>query len=270
MAILVASILDADHLRLGDEIRRAEAAGVDAFSFDVMDGHFVPRIELGPQFIAQLRQCTGLPLELHLMIEHPERNIERFCDVGADLVTFHFEATDSPLDITAYIQERGLLAGLALRVDTDLASVPQELLASVDHVLLLAVQAGQGGSPPSDKSIDRIGSMRQTLSQLGSDATIEVDGGVKPSTTDTFVSAGADLIVIGTGIFKAPDYASAVAEAKSGLMSAPHTQPVREMRFLAKPSLALIADPDRRHRLDQLRRSLDIPENVWDPITSPR
>ncbi|MCY1658230.1 ribulose-phosphate 3-epimerase [Dietzia sp. SL131] len=273
MTILVASILDADHLRLAEEIRLAEDAGVDAFSFDVMDGHFVPRIELGPQYVAQLRQETDLPLEVHLMINDPESFVEVYCDAGPDLVSFHFEAAKSPEQIISYIKGRGLLAGIAVKHETPLETIPNSLLSQVDHVLLLAVPAGFGGAPAGESAVHRIRKMRELLVQSSNEnATIEVDGGVKPQTTGIFAEAGADLVVIGTGIYKSPDYVEAVAEAKQNI--ALHSQQFanspREASFMAKPSLGLASDKNRRERLERLRSNLDIPSRIWDPLSSPR
>lgn len=271
MPIIAASILDADHLRLGDEIRAAEAAGVDALSFDVMDGHFVSRIELGAQFVAQLRQHTDLPIEVHLMIDDPDSHAERFCDTGVDLVTFHFEAAGDAQAVVDYIQSRGLLAGLALLVETDIATVPSTLLSSIDHLLILTVPAGWGGAPPASGMLEKIVEARRLLDVMGNNsATIEVDGGVKPWNCLEYAEAGGDVLVFGTAIFKAADYAGAVAQARSELGSLSGSNDRRGSRFLATPSRHLVSDPDRRERLNTLRASLDIPTEVWDPLTSRR
>lgn len=270
MSIIVASILDADWLNLRSEIERVDAAGVDAFSVDVMDGHFAPRITFGAQYLAQIRNWTDLPIEAHLMIANPEGSLEIFCDAGADQVVFHTEATDAPMRLIEYVRERELCVGVAIQVDTPVSALSDDVLRHVDVVNLLAVPIGFGGAATAGDTEVRIAELRRRGEDLGNAFAIEVDGGVKPSNCAQYAVAGADLLTIGTGIYKSGNYDEAVTEARNALSPFRDASRPRVADFVSVPSSRHVADEKRRQRLDLLRQSLDIPTRNWDPLTSAR
>lgn len=270
MAIITASILDADHARLQHEVTRVADDGVDAFSLDVMDGHFVPRITFGDLVVARVRNWVDRPIEVHLMVDRPQTWVQRMCDAGADMVVFHLEAAEDPLDVVERIRAEGRSAGLALRLDTPIEEIPDELLAAVDLVNLVAVPLGYGGSASAADTFERIAELRARLDSAGLQTAIEVDGGVKPSTAARYVEAGADMLTVGTGIYRAPDVREAIRVLRDSTRTGDAQARTRLRRFLSVPSSSPIDDTARRDRLDALRRSHDIPKNVWDPLTTPR
>jgi ribulose-phosphate 3-epimerase len=239
MAVISASILDADFSRLHDEVQRIAAAGVDAFSLDVMDGHFVPRITFGDREVALVRSWIRLPIEVHLMVERPERLIGQMCDAGADLVLFHLEATQEAETIVDRVRSRGRGVGVAIKAETPVSAISDDLLRRVDLVNFLAVPAGFGGNESAPDTFDRIANLRARIDELGLDVAIEVDGGVKPESAKEYADAGADMLTVGTGIYKAADPVRAVRtllETTAG--SADTVARARLSRFLAAPAAA--------------------------------
>ena len=237
MAIIAASILDADFSRLEHEVTRVADAGVDAFSLDVIDGHFAPRVTFGEDVVAQVRSWIGLPIEVHLMVDRPENWVQGMCDAGADMVLFHVEATDQAEEVIAVVRSEGRRVGVAIKEETPLAELSDELLSAVDLVNLLSVPIGFGGSPSAPDTFSRIRDLRGRSIAAGLDFAIEVDGGVKPENADRYVDAGADMLTVGTGIYHAPDAAKAVAqlrESTSGAMDAVSRE--RLAGFLSVPS----------------------------------
>ena len=237
MAIIAASILDADFSRLENEVTRVADAGVDAFSLDVIDGHFAPRVTFGEDVVAQVRSWVGLPIEVHLMVDRPENWVQGMCDAGADMVLFHVEATDQAEEVIAVVRSEGRRVGVAIKEETPLAELSDELLSAVDLVNLLSVPIGFGGSPSAPDTFSRIRDLRGRSIAAGLDFAIEVDGGVKPENADRYVDAGADMLTVGTGIYHAPDAAKAVAqlrESTSGAMDAVSHE--RLAAFLSMPS----------------------------------
>ena len=160
MAIITASILDADFARLEHEVTRVAAAGVDAFSLDVMDDHFVPRLTFGDHVVARARNWVKLPIEIHLMVDRPETWVQRMCDAGADMVVFHLEAAADPFDVVERIRAEERLRGHGPRLDTPIEQIPDDLLAAVDLVNLVAVPLGYGGSASAADIFDRIEALR--------------------------------------------------------------------------------------------------------------
>ena len=265
MAVISASILDADFSRLQDEVERVAAAGVDAFSLDVIDGHFAPRITFGEYIVALVRNWIVLPIEVHLMVERPERFVQSMCDAGADLILFHLEATDDSEGIIAHVRSEGRCVGLAIKEDTPIDAISDALLERVDVVNLLSVPIGFGGSPSAPDTLERIAYLRQRADALGVPLGIEVDGGVKPTNAGGYVEAGADMLTVGTGIYHAADPVEAVRTLASTTAGpADAASRGRLHAFLEAPS--------RRPRDDAARRELaqDIPQPVWDPLRSPR
>jgi ribulose-phosphate 3-epimerase len=217
MAVLFASILDADWNDLSSEIMAAERAGVDGFSVDVMDGKFVPRLTFGPQTVRYVKKNSSLPVEAHLMVSGPNALIGEYCAAGADQITVHLEALNDPLETVRQIRALGALAGLAVLQETKLEDITDALFAEIDALNLMAVPVGYGGGEPSAGLAKRVKAARKRAAALNPGLVIEIDGGMKPQNCGEFVKAGADLIVMGTGIYKAPDYAEAVNEARQNL-----------------------------------------------------
>lgn len=198
--LIAPSILSADFSRLGEQVREAERAGADAIHIDVMDGHFVPNITVGPLVVRAVRQVTRLPLEVHLMIEQPERYIADFVEAGGDLIIVHVE-TCPHLDRTLnQIREEGARVGVTLNPSTPVLAL-QEILDLVDQVLVMSVNPGFGGQsliPYTLKKVRRLVATRDER-HLGFD--IEVDGGINPDTVRGVIEAGANILVMGSAIF---------------------------------------------------------------------
>ncbi len=214
---LVPSILSADFGRLAEQVREAEAAGADAIHIDVMDGHFVPPITMGPLVVEAVRRATSLPLDVHLMIERPDRQIEPLRQAGASHLTIHVEATPHPHRVLAQIREAGLSAGIGLNPGTPVAAI-EELLAAVDLVLVMAVNPGWGGQSFIPAALPKIRRVRELLDAAGHAAKIEVDGGVSAATAGGCVAAGARMLVAGSAIFAAPDgIAAATARIRTAV-----------------------------------------------------
>lgn len=194
------SILSADFARLGEHVRQAEAAGVDYIHVDVMDGHFVPNITIGPLIVAALRPVTKLPLDVHLMIEQPERYLADFAQAGADILTVHVETCPHLQRTIQQIKELGLKAGVTLNPATPLAML-EEILPEVDLVLIMSVNPGFGNQSYIPGSTAKIARLRAMLDTIGSPAELEVDGGVNAATIKQVVAAGATVLVAGSAIF---------------------------------------------------------------------
>ena len=269
MAVIAASILDADFARLEHEVTRVAAAGVDAVSLDVMDGHFVPRLTFGDAVVARIRGWIDLPIEVHLMVERPESWVQPMCDAGADMIVFHLEATDDPLEVVRRVRVEQRLAGVALKHETPIDDVGDDLLAVIDLINLVAVPLGYGGSASVADTFERIAELRERIDAGGFDVAIEVDGGVKPTNAVRYVEAGADMLTAGTGIYHATDVEQAVRTLRDTTQGpADELARSRLYRFLSVPSTKPIDDAARRERLEAVRAALDIPRNVWDPISS--
>lgn len=220
MAIIAASILDADFSRLKDEIQRVDRAGVDMFTLDIMDGHFAPRITFGDYVVACVRQWTELPLEAHLMVQQPEQWVERLLDVGVDLIVFHVESTERHEEIIETVRARGRSVGLALLAESPVESA-KPWIDRIDVVNFLAVPVGFGGQKSAADTFDRIRTLRNYAAEINPNLIIEVDGGVKPNNAHLYAQAGADMLTVGTGIYHAPDVEEAVRQLKLLAKGAP-------------------------------------------------
>lgn len=195
-----ASILTADLLRLGQQIDEATAAGIDFIHLDVMDGHFVPNITFGPLLVETVRRATSLPLDVHLMIEDPARYVDAFVDAGADTLTIHAEA-DTHLNRTlSHIKQRGVRAGVTMNPATPLVMI-EEVLPICDQVLVMSVDPGFGGQSFIPRSIDKIRRAADMIERRQPGCNLEVDGGLKATNIAKVRAAGADMFVVGSGVF---------------------------------------------------------------------
>ena len=198
------SILSADLWRLGEEVKRIEAAGADWLHVDVMDGHFVPNLSFGPSVVSSLKSRTALPLDVHLMVEEPLLFIESFAQAGADLLTVHIEAKDDIAEALELIRKSGLKTGISIKPDTDPEQISL-LLDLLDLVLVMSVYPGFGGQHFLPESEEQIRRVREIISRSGRPIWLEVDGGINAQTAPLAVQAGADALVAGSAIFKAAD-----------------------------------------------------------------
>jgi ribulose-phosphate 3-epimerase len=211
------SILSADFSRLGEQVQEAEAAGADYIHVDVMDGHFVPNITMGPVVVKAVRRATKLPLDVHLMIEAPERYLEQFCVAGADHLIVHVETCPHLHRTVQQIKELECRAGVTLNPATPVTSL-EEILPYVDQVLVMTVNPGFGGQAFIKSMVPKIQRVRSMLDAIGSQAELEVDGGIDPETAPEVVEAGARVLVAGAATFGTPEgVAAAIARLRGSL-----------------------------------------------------
>jgi len=213
MKLIAPSILSADFTKLGDEIKAVEAAGADWIHIDVMDGHFVPNITIGPLVVKAARRVTDLPLDVHLMIEKPERYIQAFADAGSDLISVQVETCLHLNRTIQMIKETGARAGVVLNPSTPLSTLDWEL-ENVYHVMLMSVNPGFGGQKFIPSCLDKIKDLKKLIDKKKLETRIEIDGGVNENTIGDISAAGADIFVAGSAIFKKPDYTKAIATFK--------------------------------------------------------
>ncbi len=205
------SILSADFTRLGEQIAVVEAAGAGIVHVDVMDGHFVPNLTVGPFIVEWVRRTTALPIDCHLMIENPDDFIGAFARAGASMISVHPETTYHLHRTVQSIRQAGCAPGVVLNPATPLQMI-EEIVAEVDYVLLMSVNPGFGGQKFIASSLDRLARLRDLLDRRGAHARIEIDGGIGPETVAEVVAAGADLLVAGSAVFGAPDPGAAVRD----------------------------------------------------------
>lgn len=213
MKKIAPSILSADFSKLGDEIRAIEAAGADYVHIDVMDGHFVPNITIGPLIVEAARRITTLPLDVHLMIENPDRYIPDFAAAGADIIVVHTEAVHHLHRTIQLIKSLGKKAGVSLNPATPLNTL-EYVLNDLDLVLLMTVNPGFGGQSFIEATLPKIHALRAMLDKHGCEAELEVDGGVKLSNIAEISHAGADVFVAGSAVFGVADYKKTITELK--------------------------------------------------------
>lgn len=211
MIKLAPSILSADFLSLAGEIKAAEAAGADMLHIDIMDGHFVPNITIGPVIVEAIHSITSLPLDVHLMIEQPDAYLKDFINAGADSLTVHFEASVHLHRTVQRIKESGVKAGVSLNPATPVWNL-EHILPDLDLVLLMSVNPGFGGQDFIPEVMTKIRTLKEFLRNRGLPAAVEVDGGVKLDNTPAIVAAGADILVIGSAFFGSGDYAAFVTK----------------------------------------------------------
>jgi len=213
MKKIAPSILSADFARLGEEVRAVAAAGADYIHVDVMDGHFVPNITIGPLVVEAVRKITDLPLDVHLMIEHPDRYVPDFARAGADIIVVHAEAAVHLHRSVQLIKSLGKKAGVSLNPATPLSAL-EYVLDELDLVLLMTVNPGFGGQSFIEACLPKIHALRAMLDRRGCEAELEVDGGVKIDNIDRISHAGADVFVAGSAVFGSSDYVATIKELK--------------------------------------------------------
>ena len=200
---IVPSILSADFTRLGEQLAEVERAGADRVQVDVMDGHFVPPITMGPLIVEAVRRATRLPVEAHLMIEHPERQIESFIEAGAEVIIVHWEASSHLHRLVRSIKEGGARAGAALNPATP-AALLEEILPELDLVLVMTVDPGYAGQAFLEGVLPKVQQVRETIRTKNPGCELEVDGGIDPKTAPKAARAGADVFVAASAIFQHP------------------------------------------------------------------
>jgi ribulose-phosphate 3-epimerase len=213
MVKIAPSILSADFARLGDEIKDVEIGGADYIHVDVMDGHFVPNITIGPLIVEAIRPITKLPLDVHLMIENPDQYIEAFAKAGADYITVHVEACKHLHRTIHFIKSFGVKAGVVLNPATPVETI-QHVLSDVDMVLLMSVNPGFGGQAFIPEVTKKIKTLRRMIDEKGLQVEIEIDGGVNELTAKLCIEAGATVLVAGSAIYNQKDRAKAIATLK--------------------------------------------------------
>ena len=210
------SILSADFTRLGAELKAIEDGGADYVHVDVMDGRFVPNITIGPFIVEAARKATRLPLDVHLMIESPERYIADFVKAGSDIITVHAEATAHLHKTVQMIKEAGRKAGVSLNPATPLAAI-EEILPDLDLVLIMSVNPGFSGQGFIPGSLKKIARARKMIDALGVPIELEVDGGIKVNNIKEAAASGADVFVSGSGVFGTPDYRKTISAMKDAV-----------------------------------------------------
>ncbi|HEX9001779.1 MAG TPA: ribulose-phosphate 3-epimerase [Blastocatellia bacterium] len=214
MVEIAPSILSADFTRLGDQVAAVENAGASYIHFDVMDGHFVPNLTIGPFIVEWVRKATNLPIDAHLMIENPDNFIGAFAKAGASMISIHPEATYHVHRTINYIRQSGCKAGVVLNPATPLAMI-EEVINDVDYVLLMSVNPGFGGQKFIPASLDKLRRLRALIQSSGSQARIEIDGGIGVENVAAVVAAGAEILVAGSAVFGKPDPGEAVRQLLS-------------------------------------------------------
>jgi len=208
-AILIApSLLSADFANLEKDVRRVEKAGADWLHIDVMDGHFVPNITIGPVVIGAVKSCSSLPLDVHLMIENPEKYIEAFARAGSDIITFHIEAVKEPRAAISLIKKSGRKAGISIKPNTDVSSISQ-VLNELDLVLVMSVEPGFGGQEFIESAVPKIKELRRLYK-----GDISVDGGINDKNAVLVKEAGANILVAGSYVFSARDVKDAIRKLR--------------------------------------------------------
>lgn len=213
MVLIAPSILSADFSKLFEQVKIAEEAGADWFHLDVMDGHFVPNITFGPLMVKAMRKLTKLPLDVHLMISHPDFYVQSFREAGADHITIHAEATQHLHRSVRLVKEVGAKVGVALNPATPVSSL-EEILPELDIVLIMSVNPGFGGQTFIRTSLDKIRKISEMTRKVNPAILIAVDGGVDKHTTPAVIQAGAKVLVSGSAIFSAADIAGALKEIR--------------------------------------------------------
>ena len=210
MKVIAPSILSADFSRLGSEIKAVETAGADWIHVDVMDGHFVPNLTIGPLIVEAVKRVTSLPIDVHLMIENPDKYIPAFADAGATLISVHVEASTHLNRSVELIRECGARPGVVLNPSTPLQAL-EWIIENVDYVLIMSVNPGFGGQAFIKSSLDKVRKLRKLIQQKKLNTLIEIDGGVNEKTISDIAAAGVDAFVAGSAIFGSQNYQATIS-----------------------------------------------------------
>ena len=214
MPLIAPSILSADFARLGEDIKAVEEAGADWIHIDVMDGHFVPNITMGPLVVEAVKRSTSLPLDVHLMIENPDQYVPEFAKAGADYISIQVETCPHLHRSVHLIKENNVKAGAVLNPGTDLSAL-EWVFSDLDFILVMSVNPGFGGQKFIPSSLEKIRTLRERIDAAQLNTLIQVDGGVNRGTVKKIVQAGADVLVAGSAIFGSDDYKATISELKS-------------------------------------------------------
>ncbi|MCX5857504.1 MAG: ribulose-phosphate 3-epimerase [Deltaproteobacteria bacterium] len=214
MKLIAPSILSADFSRLGEEIAAVEAAGADWIHIDVMDGHFVPNITIGPAVVKSLRKLTRLPFDVHLMVKHPEQFLDAFAEAGSDVITVHVETADHLHRTVTRIRELGPKAGVSLNPGTPLTLI-EPILADIDLLLIMTVNPGFSGQQFIRTMLPKIRQARECIDRQAPAVLLEVDGGVTLTNMPSILEAGADVLVAGAAVFSSGDYRATISKMKA-------------------------------------------------------
>ena len=209
MTMISPSVLGADLLNLGSEIKKVEQLGITWLHLDHMDGHFVPNISFGPDFVAAMRKATDMFLDVHLMLSNPMKYIEAYAKAGSDLIVVHAEAQDDPKAALEMIRSFGIKAGVSIKPGTAPEAI-EHLLPLCDLVLVMTVEPGFGGQSLRGDCLAKLPVLRRMIEKTGREILLEVDGGIKQENAHLAIGAGADVLVMGTGLFRAKDPAAVV------------------------------------------------------------
>ena len=217
--LIAPSILSADFARLGEEVRNVVAAGADIIHFDVMDNHYVPNLTIGPLICEAIRPHVNVPIDVHLMVKPVDRIIPDFAKAGANIISFHPEASDHIDRTLSLIRDQGCKAGLAFNPATPLHYL-EHVMDKVDLILIMSVNPGFGGQSFIGEALKKISLVRELINASGRDIMLEVDGGIKVENIAAVASAGADTFVAGSAIFGKPDYKAIIDAMRSQLATA--------------------------------------------------
>ncbi len=215
MPLVAPSILAADLARLADEVAAVERAGADWIHVDVMDGHFVPNLTMGPETVAALKRITRLPLDVHLMIENPADYIEPFARAGAELITIHREAVDDVEPLFEKIEACGCRPAVAINPETAVEAV-SPLISRAAMILVMSVNPGFAGQGFIGSTLEKLSALAELKRRCSSDCLLEMDGGIKTGNVAAVISAGVDVVVSGSGVFGSDDYAAAIRVMQTG------------------------------------------------------